>query len=157
LLRAQQELFKTFDREATPEELAEETQIPAHRVKALLNMAPPPVSLQAVVGDSDDTCLGDLIEDKAAENPSIMTGNSLLKEKLTGILGTLSERERGIIELRFGLTDGYRHTLEQLGKKYQLTRERIRQIEVKALRKLRHPVRRCHLEGHLDLVQTAAV
>jgi RNA polymerase primary sigma factor len=157
LLRAQQELFKTFDREATPEELAEETQIPAHRVKALLNMAPPPVSLQAAVGDSDDTCLGDLIEDKAAENPSIMTGNSLLKEKLTGILGTLSERERGIIELRFGLTDGYRHTLEQLGKKYQLTRERIRQIEVKALRKLRHPVRRCHLEGHLDLVQTAAV
>jgi RNA polymerase primary sigma factor len=155
LLRTQKELFKTFDREATPEEVAEEMQLSGHRVRAILKMAQTPISLQATVGDSDDCCFGDFIEDKAAENPSVMTGNSLLKEKLSEVLSSLTERERRILELRFGLADGYRRTLEELGKQYQLTRERIRQIEAKALRKLRHPTRRSHLEGFLEVAQAA--
>jgi RNA polymerase primary sigma factor len=155
LLRTQKELFKAFDREATPEEVAEEMQLSGHRVRAILKMAQTPISLQATVGDSDDCCFGDFVEDKAAENPSVVTGHSLLKEKLSEVLSTLTERERRILELRFGLVDGYRRTLEELGKQYQVTRERIRQIEAKALRKLRHPTRRSRLEGFLEVAQAA--
>jgi len=109
-----------------------------------------PISLQATVGDSDDACFGDFIEDKSAENPSDTTGNRLLKENLDHVLGTLNERERRIVEMRFGLLDGYGRTLEELGKHYKLTRERIRQIEAKALRKLRHPSRSRRLRAFLD-------
>src|SRR5436190_1101240 len=156
LVRAQKELFQEFGREATPEEIADEMQLSGERVRALLKMAQNPISMQATVGDSDDACFGDFIEDKAAENPSITTGNRLLKENLDRVLGTLNERERRIVEMRFGLVDGYGRTLEELGKHYQLTRERIRQIEAKALRKMRHPTRAFHLKGFLDVAEVAA-
>ncbi len=143
LMRAQKQLLQEFGREATPEEIADEMQLSVERVKAILKMAQQPISMQATVGDSDDACFGDFIEDKAAENPSEMTSYSLLKDKLSDVLGTLTERERRIVELRFGLIDGYARTLEEVGKQYKVTRERIRQIEAKALRKLRHPTRGC--------------
>ena len=155
LMRAQKELFQEFGREATPEEIGDEMQLSSERVRGILKMAQNPISMQATVGDSDDACFGDFIEDKSAENPSVMTGASLLKEKLDQVLGTLNERERRIVEMRFGLVDGYGRTLEELGKHYQLTRERIRQIEAKALRKLRHPTRAFHLKGFLELAEVA--
>jgi len=155
LMRAQKVLFQEFGREATPEEIGDEMQLSSERVRAILKMAQNPISMQATVGDSDDACFGDFIEDKSAENPSVMTGASLLKEKLDQVLGTLNERERRIVEMRFGLVDGYGRTLEELGKHYQLTRERIRQIEAKALRKLRHPTRAFHLKGFLELAEVA--
>ena len=155
LMRAQKELFQEFGREATPEEIADEMQLSSERVRAILKMAQNPISLQATVGDSDDACFGDFIEDKSAENPSVRTGTRLLKEKLDHVLGTLNERERRIVEMRFGLVDGYGRTLEELGKHYKLTRERIRQIEAKALRKMRHPTRAVHLKGFLEVAEVA--
>ncbi len=155
LMRAQKQLLQEFGREATPEEIADEMQLSVERVKAILKMAQQPISMQATVGDSDDACFGDFIEDKAAENPSEMTSYSLLKDKLSDVLGTLTERERRIVELRFGLVDGYARTLEEVGKQYKVTRERIRQIEAKALRKLRHPTRVRHLKGFLEVAEAA--
>ncbi|MDB6068320.1 MAG: rpoD [Pedosphaera sp.] len=155
LMRAQKQLLQEFGREATPEEIADEMQLSVERVKAILKMAQQPISMQATVGDSDDACFGDFIEDKAAENPSDMTSYSLLKDKLSDVLGTLTERERRIVELRFGLVDGYARTLEEVGKQYKVTRERIRQIEAKALRKLRHPTRVRHLKGFLEVAEAA--
>jgi RNA polymerase primary sigma factor len=155
LMRAQKELFQEFGREATPEEIADEMQLSGERVRAILKMAQNPISMQATVGESDDACFGDFIEDKSADNPAVMTGNSLLKEKLDHVLSTLSERERRIVEMRFGLADGYGRTLEELGKHYKLTRERIRQIEAKALRKLRHPTRASHLKGFLEIAEVS--
>ncbi|HTD66258.1 MAG TPA: RNA polymerase sigma factor RpoD [Candidatus Limnocylindria bacterium] len=149
LMRVQKELFQAFDREATPEELAEELHLSADRVRAILKMVQNPISMQATVGD-DDACFGDFIEDQGAESPSDLTGSSLLKGKLSEVLCTLTERERRILEMRFGLVDGYRRTLEEVGKQYKVTRERIRQIEAKALRKLRHPTRSRHLKGFLE-------
>jgi RNA polymerase primary sigma factor len=111
--------------------------------------------MQAAVGDSDDACFGDFVEDKGADNPSVVAGNSLLKERLNDVLGTLTERERRIVEMRFGLVDGYGRTLEELGKHYKVTRERIRQIEAKALRKLRHPTRATKLKGFLEIATAA--
>jgi RNA polymerase primary sigma factor len=155
LMRAQKQLFQEFGREATPEEIGDEMQLSCERVRAILKMAQNPISMQATVGDNEDACFGDFIEDKSAENPSVMTGSSLLKEKLDQVLGTLNERERRIVEMRFGLVDGYGRTLEELGKQYKLTRERIRQIEAKALRKLRHPTRASHLKGFLEVAEVA--
>ena len=155
LIRVQKELFQAFGREATAEEIADEMQISGDRVRAILKMAQNPISMEASVGEGDDACFGDFIEDKAAESPSLLAGNSLLKEKLSTVLGTLTERERRIVEMRFGLTDGYGRTLEELGKQYQVTRERIRQIEAKALRKLRHPTRARHLNGFLEVAVVA--
>jgi RNA polymerase primary sigma factor len=155
LWRAQKQLLQDFGREATPEELAEEMQMPVERVRAALKMAQQPISLQSPVGDSDEANFGDFIEDKSAENPMDMTGYSLLKEKLSEVLSTLTERERKILELRFGLIDGYSRTLEEVGKQYKVTRERIRQIEAKALRKLRHPTRVRQLQGFLDIAEAA--
>ena len=155
LMRAQKQLLQEFGREATPEEIADEMQLSVERVKAILKMAQQPISMQATVGDSDDACFGDFIEDKTAENPSDMTSYSLLKDKLSDVLGTLTERERRIVELRFGLIDGYARTLEEVGKQYKVTRERIRQIEAKALRKLRHPTRVRHLKGFLEVAEAA--
>ncbi len=154
LMRIQKELFQTFDREATPEELAEELHLTPDRVRAILKMVQNPISMQATVGD-DDACFGDFIEDKGADSPSDITGSSLLKGKLSEVLTTLTERERRILEMRFGLLDGYRRTLEEVGKQYKVTRERIRQIEAKALRKLRHPTRARHLQGFLEGVEVS--
>jgi RNA polymerase primary sigma factor len=150
LWRAQKQLTQELGREPSPEELADEMHMPVARIHALLKMAQQPVSLHAPVGDDGDVSVGDFIEDKSAENPSDVTSYSLLREKLSDVLTTLTERERKILEMRFGLLDGYERTLEEIGKMYNVTRERIRQIEAKALRKLRHPTRVRHLQGFLD-------
>ncbi|QHI69992.1 RNA polymerase sigma factor RpoD [Tichowtungia aerotolerans] len=150
LLRVQKQLLQEFGREATPEELAEEMDLPVERVRAILKIAQQPISLQAPIGDSDDTSFGDFIEDKSAENPSEMTAFSLLREKIGDVLETLTEREQEVLTLRFGLTDGYPRTLEEVGRQFNVTRERIRQIEAKALRKMRHPTRIRKLEGFLE-------
>ncbi len=156
LWRAQKQLTQELGREPTPEELADEMHMPVSRINSLLKMAQQPISLHAPVGDEGDVSVGDFIEDKSAENPSDVTSYSLLKEKLGDVLTTLTERERKILEMRFGLTDGYERTLEEIGKMYNVTRERIRQIEAKALRKLRHPTRVRHLQGFLEAEEEAA-
>ena len=150
LWRAQKQLTQELGREPTPEELADEMHMLVARIHALLKMAQQPVSLHAPVGDDGDVSVGDFIEDKTAENPSDVTSYSLLREKLSDVLMTLTDRERKILEMRFGLSDGYERTLEEIGKMYNVTRERIRQIEAKALRKLRHPTRVRYLQGFLE-------
>jgi len=150
LWRAQKLLMQELGHEASTEELAEAMEMPVTRVRAILRIAQQPVSMQSPVGDADETRFGDLIEDKTAENPSEVTGFHLLRGKLTEVLNGLHDRERKILELRYGLMDGYPRTLEEVGKQYNVTRERIRQIEAKALRKLRHPARRNKLEGFLE-------
>ena len=156
LWRAQKQLTQEMGREPTPEEIADEMHMPVARINSLLKMAQQPISLHAPVGDDGDVSVGDFIEDKTAENPSDVTSYSLLKEKLGDVLTSLTERERKILEMRFGLVDGYERTLEEIGKMYNVTRERIRQIEAKALRKLRHPTRVRHLQGFLDTEEEAA-
>ncbi len=156
LMRVQKQLVQDFGREATPEEIADEMQMPVERVRAVLKMAQQPISLQSPVGDSEDTNFGDFIEDKSAENPSEMTSYSLLKDKLSDVLTSLTERERKVLELRFGLGDGYSRTLEEVGKQFKVTRERIRQIEAKALRKMRHPTRIRQLQGFLETEEPEA-
>ncbi|MGA4579533.1 RNA polymerase sigma factor RpoD [Limisphaera sp. VF-2] len=150
LWRVQKQLTQELGREPTPEEIADEMHLPVSRVNSLLKMAQQPISLHAPVGDDGDVSVGDFIEDKTAENPLEVTSYSLLREKLSEVLATLTERERKILEMRFGLVDGYERTLEEIGKMYNVTRERIRQIEAKALRKLRHPTRLRHLQGFLE-------
>jgi RNA polymerase primary sigma factor len=156
LMRVQKQLIQDFGREPSPDEIADELQMPVERVRAVLKMAQQPISLQSPVGDSEDTNFGDFIEDKAAENPSEMTSYSLLKDKLGDVLSSLTERERKVLELRFGLGDGYSRTLEEVGKQFKVTRERIRQIEAKALRKMRHPTRIRQLSGFLETDEPAA-
>ena len=150
LMRVQKQLVQEYGREPTPEEVAEEVHLPVERVRAVLKMAQQPISLQAPVGDSEDTNFGDFIEDKGADNPSDMTAVVLLKGKIKDVLETLTERERQVLEQRFGLIDGYSRTLEEVGRQFKVTRERIRQIEAKALRKMRHPTRIRQLEGFLE-------
>ena len=150
LMRIQKQLLQEFGREATPEELSDEMDLPVDRVRAILKIAQQPISLQSPIGDSEDTSFGDFIEDKAAEKPDEVTAFSLLKEKIGDVLLTLTEREQEVLTLRFGLVDGYPRTLEEVGRKFNVTRERIRQIEAKALRKMRHPTRIRKLEGFLD-------
>ena len=154
LMRVQKQLVQDYGREPTPEEVADEIQLPVERVRAVLKMAQQPISLQSPVGESDDTSFGDFIEDKGAENPSDMTAIVLLKEKIKDVLETLTERERQVLEQRFGLVDGYPRTLEEVGRQFKVTRERIRQIEAKALRKMRHPTRIRQLEGFLEAHET---
>jgi len=153
LLRAQKQLHQELHRDPTPDELAEEMQISVSRVRALLKMSQQTVSLHAPVGDGEDASVGDFIEDKSTENPSEVTSYALLREKLLGVLASLSERERRVLELRFGFGDGCARTLEEVGRQFSVTRERIRQIEAKALRKMRHPTRLRHLHGFLELEQ----
>ncbi|MBI2442243.1 MAG: RNA polymerase sigma factor RpoD [Lentisphaerae bacterium] len=150
LVRVQKQLLQDFGREPTPEEVADEVDLPVDRVREVFKMSQQPISLQAAVGDSDDAVFGDFIEDKSAENPSEMTGYSLLRERLQEVVGTLSEREQKVLKLRFGVADGCPRTLEEVGSMFAVTRERIRQIEAKALRKLRHPTRLQKLEGFLE-------
>jgi RNA polymerase primary sigma factor len=150
LMRTQKRLLQDFGREPTAEEIADDMQLPVERVRAILKMAQQPISLQSPVGDGEDASFGDFIEDKATENPSERTSFSLLRDKLTDVLSSLNERERRVLELRFGLGDGYSRTLEEVGSQFRVTRERIRQIEAKALRKMRHPTRIRHLHGFLE-------
>ncbi len=150
LMRVQKQLVQEYGREPTPEEVAEEILLPVDRVRAVLKMAQQPISLQSPVGESEETNFGDFIEDKGAENPCDMTAIVLLKEKIKDVLETLTERERQVLEQRFGLVDGYSRTLEEVGRQFRVTRERIRQIEAKALRKMRHPTRIRQLEGFLE-------
>jgi len=156
LWRTQKQLAQDLGREPTPEDLSDELRLPISRINALLKMAHQPISLDAPVGEDGDVSVGDFLEDKSAENPSEGTSHSLLKENLGKVLTTLSQRERKILEMRFGLVDGYDRTLEEIGKMYSVTRERIRQIEAKALRKLRHPTRAHHLQGFLETEAEAA-
>ncbi|MGD0209067.1 MAG: RNA polymerase sigma factor RpoD [Verrucomicrobiota bacterium] len=151
LMRTQKRLLQDFGREPTPEEIADEIQISVDRVRAVLKMAQQPISLQSPVGDTEDANFGDFIEDKAADNPLDITSFSLLKDKLGDVLCSLTERERKVLELRFGLGDGCARTLEEVGQQFSVTRERIRQIEAKALRKMRHPTRIRQLHGFLEL------
>jgi RNA polymerase primary sigma factor len=153
LWRTQKLLMQELGHEANPDELADAMEMTVERVRAILKLAQQPVSMQAPVGDADETHFGDLIEDKTAEDPSDVTSFNLLKGKLSEVLNGLSERERRILELRYGLMDGYSRTLEEVGRQYNVTRERIRQIEAKALRKLRHPTRRGKLEGFLETIK----
>ena len=151
LMRAQKKLLQELGREAQPEEIADEMQMPVERIRGVLKMAQQPVSLQTPVGDGDDASFGDFIEDKAAESPLDLTSFSLLKDRLGDVLCSLNERERQVLELRFGIGDGNARTLEEVGQQFCVTRERIRQIEAKALRKMRHPTRLKQLHGFLDI------
>ncbi len=151
LMRAQKKLLQELGREAQPEEIADEMLMPVDRIRGILKMAQQPVSLQSPVGDGDEASFGDFIEDKAAENPLDLTSFSLLKDRIGDVLGSLNERERQVLELRFGIGDGNARTLEEVGAQFHVTRERIRQIEAKALRKMRHPTRLKLLNGFLDI------
>jgi len=151
LMRSQKRLLQDFGREPTPEEIAEDMQIPVERVRALMKMSQQPISLQSPVGDTEDANFGDFIEDKGADNPLDITSFSLLKDRLGDVLCSLTERERKVLELRFGLGDGCARTLEEVGLQFRVTRERIRQIEAKALRKMRHPTRIRQLHGFLEI------
>ncbi len=150
LLRVQKQLIQEFGREPTPDEIAEELHLAPERVRGILKLAQQPISLQTPVGEGEDTSIGDFIEDKSARDPMESTSMSILKDKLRHVLDTLSDRERMVLEQRFGLADGTARTLEEVGQQFNVTRERIRQIEAKALRKMRHPTRIRFLEGFLD-------
>ena len=151
LMRSQKRLLQDFGREPTPDEIAEEMQMPVERVRAILKMAQQPISLSSPVGDGEEANVGDFIEDKGAGDPLDLTSFSLLKDKLGDVLCSLSEREQKVLELRFGLGDGDARTLDEIGRQFQVTRERIRQIEAKALRKMRHPTRIRQLHGFLEI------
>ncbi len=141
LMRVQKRLIQKLGREPNEQELSQEMDMPPDQVRAVRRMAQQPISLQSKVGDSDDAHYGDFIPDLSSENPFEVTEGHLLKERLRDILNTLTDRERQVVDFRFGLTDGYSRTLEEVGRLFNVTRERIRQIEAKALRKLRHPSR----------------
>ena len=150
LLRIQKTLVQEKGREPTPDEIAEKMKLDVDRVRQVIKMSQQPISLQSPVGDSEDAHFGDFLADTAAENPAEQASYSMLKERISEVLETLSEREKQVIEARFGLKNGYPKTLEEVGKEYNVTRERIRQIEAKALKKLRHPTRMKRLQGFID-------
>ena len=149
LMRVQKKLIQKLGREPQEKELAVEMEMTPEDVRKVYRMAQQPISLQSKVGDSDDAKYGDFIPDTSAENPSEQTAYAMLRERLQEILTTLTDRERQVLDYRFGLTDGFSRTLEEVGKQFNVTRERIRQIEAKALRKLRHPSRLKKLDGFL--------
>ena len=155
VMQIQKQLLQELGHEPTPDEVALEMGLPLDKVQGIMKMAQQPISLQSPVGDSDDTNFGDFIEDKGAENPYDMTAYSLLREKILDVLDSLTERERNVLSLRFGLKDGYSRTLEEVGKQFKVTRERIRQIEAKALRKMRHPTRIRQLHGFFEADQSS--
>ena len=154
LWRIQRRLTQELGREPTTEELADAADMAPARVRSVLATAQQPVSMQTPVGDGEETRFEDMLEDKSAEDPSDLTSFNLFRANLDEVLSGLGERERKILELRFGLVDGNPSTLEEVGRQYNVTRERIRQIESKALRKLRHPARRSHLEDFLAAVKS---
>ena len=149
LMRVQKKLVQDLGREPTPDEISAECGMPVEKVRSVLKMAQQPISMQQPVGDSDDTSFGDFLEDKSAENPMDGASYNSLRDKIGDVLNTLNPRERAVIEQRFGLRDGTPRTLEEVGRQFNVTRERIRQIEAKALRKLRHPTRISKIRGYL--------
>jgi len=155
VMQVQKQLLQELGHEPTPEEVANEMGLALDKVQGIMKMAQQPISLQSPVGDGDDTSFGDFIEDKGAENPYDMTAYSLLREKILDVLDSLTERERNVLSLRFGLKDGYSRTLEEVGRQFKVTRERIRQIEAKALRKMRHPTRIRQLHGFFEADQSS--
>ena len=150
LIRVSRQLLQELGREPSPEEIAEEMNMPADRVREILKISQEPVSMETPIGEEEDSHLGDFIEDDNVPAPSDAAAFTLLKEQLVEVLGTLTEREQKVLRLRFGLDDGRARTLEEVGKEFCVTRERIRQIEAKALRKLRHPSRSRKLKDYLD-------
>ncbi|KGX88904.1 RNA polymerase sigma factor RpoD [Pontibacillus litoralis] len=150
LIRVQRQLLQDLGREPTPEEIAEDMELTPEKVREILKIAQEPVSLETPIGEEDDSHLGDFIEDQEATSPSDHAAYELLKEQLEDVLDTLTDREENVLRLRFGLDDGRTRTLEEVGKVFGVTRERIRQIEAKALRKLRHPSRSKRLKDFLD-------
>lgn len=154
VLRGAKKLMMETGREPTPEELAEELGITAERVREIYKIAQHPISLQAEVGEGGESQFGDFLEDTGVESPAEATGYSILKDKMNEVLTTLTDRERIVLIQRFGLLDGKPKTLEEVGVAFNVTRERIRQIEAKALRKMRHPIRSKQLKAFLDLLET---
>ncbi len=150
LIRVSRQLLQELGREATPEEIAEEMEIPVERVREILKISQEPVSLETPIGEEEDSHLGDFIQDENVPVPADAAAFTLLKEQLVEVLSTLTEREQKVLRLRFGLDDGRARTLEEVGKEFNVTRERIRQIEAKALRKLRHPSRSRKLRDYLE-------
>ena len=150
LIRVSRQLLQELGREPSPEEIAEEMNMPVDRVREILKIAQEPVSLETPIGEEEDSHLGDFIQDENVPVPAEAAAFTLLKEQLVEVLGTLTEREQKVLCLRFGLEDGKARTLEEVGKEFNVTRERIRQIEAKALRKLRHPSRSRKLKDFLD-------
>ncbi len=150
LIRVSRQLLQELGREPTPEEIAEEMSLPVERVREILKISQEPVSLETPIGEEEDSHLGDFIQDDNVPVPADAAAFTLLKEQLIEVLGTLTEREQKVLRLRFGLDDGRARTLEEVGKEFNVTRERIRQIEAKALRKLRHPSRSRKLKDYLD-------
>ena len=149
-IRVSMQLLQELGREPTPEEIAEEMNISVDRVREILKISQEPVSLETPIGEEEDSHLGDFIQDDNVPAPADAAANTMLKEQLEEVLGTLTEREQKVLRLRFGLDDGRARTLEEVGKEFNVTRERIRQIEAKALRKLRHPSRSRKLKDYLD-------
>lgn len=150
LIRVQRQLLQDLGREPLPEEIGEEMELTADRVREILKISQEPVSLETPIGEEDDSHLGDFIEDNEAQSPSDHAAYELLKEQLEDVLDTLTDREENVLRLRFGLDDGRTRTLEEVGRVFGVTRERIRQIEAKALRKLRHPSRSKRLKDFLE-------
>ncbi|WP_404820002.1 RNA polymerase sigma factor RpoD [Levilactobacillus suantsaii] len=150
LIRIQRQLLQDLGREPTPEEIGAEMDMPTEKVREILKIAQEPVSLETPIGEEDDSHLGDFIEDQDATSPADHAAYELLKEQLESVLDTLTDREENVLRLRFGLDDGRTRTLEEVGKVFGVTRERIRQIEAKALRKLRHPSRSKQLKDFLE-------
>ena len=150
LIRVSRQLLQELGREPSPEEISEEMNMPVERVREILKISQEPVSLETPIGEEEDSHLGDFIQDDNVPVPADAAAFTLLKEQLVEVLGTLTEREQKVLRLRFGLDDGRARTLEEVGKEFNVTRERIRQIEAKALRKLRHPSRSRKLKDYLD-------
>ena len=150
LIRVSRQLLQELGREPTPEEIAEEMNLPVDRVREILKISQEPVSLETPIGEEEDSHLGDFIQDDNVPVPADAAAFTLLKEQLSEVLGTLTDREQKVLRLRFGLDDGRARTLEEVGREFRVTRERIRQIEAKALRKLRHPSRSRKLKDYLD-------
>ncbi len=150
LIRVSRQLLQELGREPTPEEIAEEMDMPVERVREILKISQEPVSLETPIGEEEDSHLGDFIQDDNVPVPAEAAAQTLLKEQLDEVLDTLTEREQKVLRLRFGMNDGRARTLEEVGKEFDVTRERIRQIEAKALRKLRHPSRSRKLRDYLD-------
>jgi RNA polymerase primary sigma factor len=149
LIKVSRALVQQNGKEPTPEEIAYKMRMPVDKVRGILKIAQEPISLQTPIGDEGDTHFGDFIEDKRAVSPANATAYSMLKEQMDDVLGTLTEREKKVLRLRFGIGDGYPRTLEEVGAVFKVTRERVRQIEAKALRKLRHPTRSRKLKNFL--------
>jgi RNA polymerase primary sigma factor len=150
LVRVSRRLLQELGREPSDEELGEELGITPEKVRSVITFAQTPISLETPIGEEEDSHLGDFVQDREAVSPADVASMTMLHLDVEGVLDTLAPRERRVLQLRFGLTDGHERTLEEVGKRFGLTRERIRQIEAKALRKLRHPSRSQKLRDYLE-------